>query len=201
VQNKCEQISELAIEVRPGYTIRTTEKGLLLFPYRLLQIKDITKDGRIDPSDVRTVSLPKVSDRYLVQVGDVVLSGRGQRNQAAVYKGGFEELVPGAQLWVIRVRPDRMLPAYLAWYLNQPKAQQYLSGETHGTYIPMIHKEAVMNLEVPVPSLEVQRKIVAVHELALREQGALEKLKAKRAKLVSALCGQAAEKLSTGNKL
>jgi hypothetical protein len=194
-----ERVEELAA-VRPGYTIRPPERGATLLPYRVLQIKDITPDGRINPSTVSTTFLPELSNRYLVLPGEVILSARGTRNQAAVYKGDFDKVVAGAQFWVIRPNPTRILPEYLAWYINQPVTQQYFASMTHGTYIAMIQKEAVMKLAVPVPSLDVQQRIVTVHDLAIREQDLMARLAKKRAELVNMLCREVAEGLSTGRK-
>ena len=187
-------------EIRPGYTVRRPERGATLFPYRFLQIKDVSADGRISVDGVSVIELPGMSDRYLAWDGDVVLIGRGNRNHAAVYQGEFEELVVGAQFWVIRPKRSQVLPQYLAWFINQPRTQQYFASRTHGTYIGMIQKEAVMELPVAVPPLEIQKQIVAVHALTLREQSLMEGLKSRRAELVSELCSQAVEQHSTGSK-
>ena len=188
-------------EVRAGYTFRKPEKGTELFPYPVIQIKDITPDGKLNSATVSTIFLPGLFDKQLVWSGEVVLSARGTRNRAAVYNGEFQEAVAGTQFWIIRPKKGGVLPEFLAWYLNQPQTQQYFAARTHGTYIGMIQKEAVNELRIPVPPIETQQKIVAVHELALREQGAMEQLKNKRAELVSTLCTQAAEKFSTGSKI
>ena len=180
--------------------MRKPERGTPTFPYPVIQIKDVTHDGRLDVSDVVTMELPTVPERFVLAAGDVLFCARGTRNRSAVFSGEVPDAVAGTQFFVIKVRQEHVLPEYLAWYINQDAARQYLAGCTHGSYVSMIHKEALMELPVPVPPLAVQKQILAVHELALREQRLMAEVKEKRAELVSALCGEAVERFSTGKK-
>jgi hypothetical protein len=187
------KLGQLA-EIRTGYTFRKPAKGTPVTPYLVIQIKDVRTDGKINAANLVTMNLPSVSERFFLEAGDILFCARGTRNQAAVFVGDVPEVVAGAQFFVIKVHGGKVLPEYLAWCINQQSAQKYLATCVHGTYISMIHKESLMELPIPVPSVAFQRKILAVHELALREQKLMDELKQLRAELVGELCGQAVEK-------
>jgi hypothetical protein len=193
---KLSQISE----IRAGYTFRKPEKGTPTSSYPVAQIKDVTDEGMLDVTDLVMMQLPTVPERFILQSGDVLFCARGTRTQAAVFAGDVADVVAGTQFFVIEARRDRVLPEYLAWYINQRQSQEYLAACSHGSYVSMIHKEALMDLPVTLPSLETQHKILTVHKLALREQRLLEELKQRRADLVSALCSQAVEQFPERSK-
>jgi hypothetical protein len=180
-------IGEIA-EVRAGYTVRKPEKGVPTVRYRVLQIKDVTADAALDTANLATMNLPPVSDRYFLKHGDILFCARGARNRAAVSEVEMEQVVVGAQFFVIQVKGDRLLPRYVAWYINQPTAQQYFSERASGSYVRMILVDDLLHLPVPVPPLKVQQQIAALHQLGLREQNLLERLRVKRMELLNGLC-------------
>jgi restriction endonuclease S subunit len=95
---------------------------------------------------------------------------------------------------LVIVRPDRrrVLPKYLAWAINQPDAQRRLGAEAQGTSLRMIPMAALENLDIAVPDLQTQRRIVELDALARQEGQLLRRLAALRGQLVSAILGEAA---------
>jgi restriction endonuclease S subunit len=93
------------------------------------------------------------------------------------------------------VRPDRerVLPEYLAWAINQPDAQRRLGAEAQGTSLRMIPMAVLENLEIAVPDLPTQKRIVELNALARQERQLLRQLAARREELVSAILGEAAK--------
>ena len=49
--------------------------------------------------------------------------------------------------------PQHVLPEYLAWFINQPPAQAYLTQQSRGTLVKLMPKSLFEKLEVPVPPL------------------------------------------------
>jgi restriction endonuclease S subunit len=66
----------------------------------------------------------------------------------------------------IRVLPNQLvLPAYLHWFINLATTQQKMNAFARGTTIRMISAESMEGLELELPTLDRQQKIVAAVEL------------------------------------
>ena len=55
-------------------------------------------------------------------------------------------------------------------------------------HMPVVKRGVLENIEVPLPELEIQKKIVQTVTLLEREQELLKKLAAKRKKLITEIC-------------
>ena len=86
-----------------------------------------------------------------------------------------------------------MLAEYLAWFINQPPAQAFLTRQSRGTLVKLLPKSVFEELEVPVPPLAVQRQVMEIENLRAREEGQLKRLIAARQRLVQRACLDAVE--------
>jgi restriction endonuclease S subunit len=128
-------------------------------------------------------NLSDVRADYLLKKGDVLFASRGERRRAAVVEEYLPNTIFSSQLLACAT-DESVLPAYLAWYINQQPAQRYLDENATGSYIRNVTKDAFGHLLVPVPPLETQRKIVEIYRLGLRENQLLEEIRKKRGQLV-----------------
>ena len=78
----------------------------------------------------------------------------------------------------------KIIPEYLAWYMNQKEAQNYFSEKKAGTYVPNLNKQDIMDLPLKVPPLQKQNAIAKTAILLNKEIDILEKLKANRKQLI-----------------
>ncbi len=132
--------------------------------------------------------------------GDVLFCARGTSNQAAACVVDVDRVVVGSQFFILRVSIDAVLPEYLAWYINQQPAQRYLNERTSGSHVRMILRDDLLDLPVAVPPLTVQRQILELRRLQIKEQSLLNQLRKRRQDLLSALCVEAAEKQEQRSK-
>lgn len=153
----------------------------------VIQMKDITENGRFDSDNLIRTNLNHIEERHLIKMGDIVLRSRGQTNKCALVNKDIGTTVVSAPLLIIRVSSGAVLPAYLAWYINQPTTQNYLASHARGTSVPMISKQIVEPLPVTVPSIKCQRKIVELSDMAKKEQELLKQLAMKREQYLSQL--------------
>lgn len=160
-----------ACTIHTGYTARgrlepTADGGVLA-----IQLRDISPDGLVDPERLTRVQLEDLADRYFVRAGDVVFRSRGERNTAcALDERLLEPALAVLPLMVLRPKRDVVTPEYLAWAINQPPAQRHFDVAARGTNIRMIPRSSLDDLELNVPDIETQEKIVAVNALAERER-------------------------------
>ncbi|NAZ35198.1 restriction endonuclease subunit S [Rubellimicrobium sp. CFH 75288] len=180
-------------DIRSGYTARGRLDPLRDGGVPALQLRDIATSGEAPGPDFQRYDLGQLPDRYFVRGGEVVFRSRGEPNTAAAIPDPLPEPVAVIVPLVI-LRPDRrrVLPDYLAWAINQPDAQRRLGAEAQGTSLRMIPMAVLENLEIAVPDLPTQRRIVELDALARREAQLLRRLAARREHLFSLILGEAA---------
>lgn len=160
-----------ACTIHTGYTARGRLEPAAAGGVLAIQLRDISPEGRLDPERLTRVQLDGLADRYFVRPGDVVFRSRGERNTASALNERLREpALAVLPLMVLRPRRDLVTPEYLAWAVNQPPAQRHFDSSARGTNIRMIPRSSLDDLELDVPDLETQQKIVAVDVLAERER-------------------------------
>ena len=160
-----------ACTIHTGYTARGRLEPTATGGVLAIQLRDISPDGFIDPERLARVQLDGLADRYFVRTGDVVFRSRGERNTASALNERLQEpALAVLPLMVLRPKRDVVTPEYLAWAINQPPAQRHFDVAARGTNIRMIPRSSLDDLELDVPDIATQKKIVAVDALAERER-------------------------------
>ena len=203
------QLKEIS-EIQIGYQHRDKSTPIDMGStgsHRIIQIKDLDPEGRfkdvvlerggIAPY-VWSGSLYQVTpsggaDRYLVNEGDVLFLSRGQRPHAVSIAEPLENAVAAYYFYILRTDPTHVLPEYLVWFINQPKAQSYLERRQRGSHIKMIPKAAFEELEVAIPPLATQRIIVELERLRQKEEHTMNRLADARKRLVNGIALRAAQ--------
>lgn len=163
-----------------GYPFRSRLERNEQGDVSVIQMKDITEANQLETRNLLRILMPGVKDHHLVQAQDIVFRSRGQTTTSAFINQELDKAVIAAPLLRIRVKGDKVLPGYLSWYINQPATQAYLAGHARGTAVPMIGKQTVEEMEIMIPPLMQQQKILELAELAAQEQQLLGKLAHKR---------------------
>lgn len=158
-------------EIRAGVTLRgrdatrPTPEGALHF----LRIGDISRDGRIARDRIIRINPAEtISPDQLLRKGDVLVASRGGRNTAAAFQLDLPDAIAGAQFFVVQPR-SIVLPEFLAWYLRSEPARKHFDNRRKGTYVQLIRRADLAEIDVPIPPVEVQRAVVAFSELAEQE--------------------------------
>lgn len=150
-------------------------KGLQQGAMGLVQSSAIGPHGAVQAAKVDRTSPHHIrfGEEDLLQKEDVLFIGRGAQNLAAVWPGAEEDTVASSMLFVIRPDPARILPAYLAAYLNSRPAQAQLAQYRKPGSTPAISRQALDQLAVPLPPMAEQWRMVA---LARTVQGTVHNL-------------------------
>jgi len=74
----------------------------------------------------------------------------------------LQNALAAATFYIVRPKASRVLPGYLAWWLNLPRVQAEIDASPRGTSIAYIDREALETLHVPAPPLSVQQRIEQV---------------------------------------
>jgi len=169
--------------IRSGYLFRERIKPDTGGQYRVVQVGDISPDAEFPNGSLAQVSLPDVKQTQILEAGDVLFISRGPRKKAVAITEPLENTIATSQFFV--VRPDeKVLPEFLAWYINQRPAQRYIEEHSTGTSASLINLEALKTLPVETPPLETQTRIVKIHQLSLREKDLMEAIQDRRRALI-----------------
>ena len=148
---------------------------------RFIQIKDLDPQKR----DLVAGKRPTAKRAIAAQMGDVLLAARGGQAVVAgdAAGAGLEGAYPTLDVYLIRPDQKRVDPAYLAAWLTFEPIRSNLQASTTGALIPRIPIGSLKDLSVPLPSLERQRQVGALFQLAHREASLLDQLAANTAQL------------------
>ncbi len=150
------KLGEIA-KMEYGYTETAKSKG----DARYIRITDISNDGHLRADGEKYVNITKASQPYQLHAGDVLVARTGATYGKTMI---FSEEYPAVfASFLIRLILDttKILPEYY-WafaqtsdYWNQAKVL------VTGGVQPQFNGNALKHLSIPLPSLEVQKRIVA----------------------------------------
>lgn len=162
-------IEEVA-EVQMGYHFRSRLEEAEEGNVKVIQMKDLLKDNTIDFNSLKKISLQEVPTRHLAKKGDVLFRSRGNIPMAALVDRDVENTIVGSPLLQISVtQKDLVLPEYLCWFINHRKTQSIFERNKKGSFISMLSLRWFKGLEVEIPDIAIQQKIIEITTLATEE--------------------------------
>jgi restriction endonuclease S subunit len=173
------KLKNIISEIKAGYSFRGKIVSVKGSDTAIIQLKDFDYDfQQINPP---SVFLPKKTFKevHFLKRGDVLFIAKGVRNNAVTYK--TENLAVASSIFfIIKADDNKVLPEYLSWYINSKKAQAYLNSIKSGTSTVNINKDALLNMEVDLPDLEIQYKIGDFYNLCRKEYELINRLMEKK---------------------
>lgn len=188
------RIPEIA-RVTTGYQTRKAVENEGLGSHFLLQIRDFDEARETIHADgMIRFTPPSAKREHVLQAGDVLFLSRGQKNFGFAVPELPHPTLASSYFFVLRPEESISGP-YLAWYLNQPAAQRHFKRlATSGAHMPVVTRDVLDRLVIPVPDLATQAKIVALDALATAQTKLLAELAGKKRALADAACMHAATK-------
>lgn len=175
-------LAEVA-SISTGYSYRggfvASEDGL-----PVIQLRDLDDSGNIGMASLLRGGADSATDVHFVKPENLIFRSRGTRLTASLVPAGAVRLLLAAPLLRIEINTDTLLPGYLAWYINSRKGQDYVNSRTKGSTVRMIDIQAMREMPVPVPPLEVQHAACTLIALRNRESELSAQLLERRAALI-----------------
>ena len=187
VQKQSVRLAELSA-VRMGVTLRGRDatRPVEGGSCRLVRISDVSQDGTWLNADFAHIEpAERIRDDHFLRSGDVLFPNRGTRTTAIAFRMEQPRIIAGAQFFVLRPNVARVVPEYLAWFLRSESAARHFEERRKGTYVQIVERRDLEDLDLPLPPLEMQRKIVEAAALAIEERSLSEKIAVLRARLVA----------------
>ena len=168
-----------------------------IIPYKVITLKSFNPNGslRVDNLDA-FISKEKIKETYLTQVDDVLIRLR-EPNIAINITEENSGLVIPSFVASIRVDKTKVDNKFLTYYLNSTTAKRALNSSITGTAINMIKTKELENLDIQLPSLQEQKKIVEFLDLTSKEINLLEELKNQKEKYYKEVFNNILKKVGT----
>ena len=179
-------LSEIA-DIYSGYLFRTKVENVEKGSFQVLQMANVAKSGDIDWSSLSRVNIDSVKSIQMIQRGDILFKAKGFSHTAILVDRTEKNTIASSFFFIVRVNSMNVLPEYVTWYINQKPAQQYLARTSAGTGIRYVNRANLRGLEIVVPDLVTQKKVVKLHTLNQREKHLLTEIQKKRQKLIDAV--------------
>jgi restriction endonuclease S subunit len=182
-------------DIQMGYQFRGKVEPDPKGTHKVMQIRDFDEFQNLNVEGMYTVTPKSDAVRYMVSKGDVLFLSRGQRNFAIPIDYDLENTIAASYFFILRTKIRKVLPEYLAWYINQTPAQEYLHNiARRGTHMPLVPLSVFADLPIEVPDIKTQSTIVELSNLMEKERLLLNRLQDRRTYLVKAACLKAAKK-------
>ena len=140
-----------------GFTASAEENGNA----RFVRITDISPDGRIRKDEPKFITLTSDSEPYLLKKGDLLVARTGATYGKTML---FDEEYPAVfASYLIRLKfpSDVLLPEFYWSFAQSEKYWKQARSLVSGGGQPQFNGNALTQIQIPLPPLEIQREIVA----------------------------------------
>lgn len=159
--------------VQMGYTFRGAIKNNDDGNMFVISAKDVRNNFIITNKGLKKIDHP-INENRLLKEDDVILSNRMYFKASVVDID--ENTIAASSIYVLRVDKKIILPEYLALWINSHKGQSVLDRNSTGMTIKTILKTNLENIEIDIPDLDNQQKII---ELSRAKNILIDKIKQK----------------------
>jgi restriction endonuclease S subunit len=149
-----------------------------------LQSKHFDEYGKLQAVLYKDLPAEGISEKHLLKNGDVLFAAKGTKNFAAIFENHNEPSVASTSFFVLRLTDKKVLPDYLAWFLNSSPTQSLLKAQAIGTSMASISKVVLESLEISVPGIETQQAILQISELRNKEKNLKSEIEKLREQLI-----------------
>ncbi len=173
------KLHEIA-DIKTGITFRNRLLDNLDGEIEVIQMRDINPDLSISNGLVR-ISSEQIKPKHFLQPGQLILLAKGKSTRACMIGAAAKKRVISSAFFSIRIKPtQQVLPGYLQWFLNLPQSEAYFRSNASGTSMFSLPMSVLKNLDVAVPPLPVQERIVHLVQDREQEKATLATLEEKK---------------------
>lgn len=144
-----------------GYTFRGAIQANSEGEVRVIQAKNVLENNRIDQENLVRIYQQDFRTNSYVKKGDVLLTSRGVFRASAIHFSE-KDILASSSVYILRPKISKILPDYLAIYLNSELGQKEIYRNLSGVAISIILRRNLEDLPILVPSLEKQQRIIDI---------------------------------------
>ncbi len=189
------KIKDIA-EVLPGFSTKGAIKNEPGGTHQVIMARHLTKDKPhkyIEEHHLRITPERNV-DKYTLHPGDILFMSRGSKNLAYLLESFPEPAIAPSTFYILKPQ-EGVVPGYLSWCINQIAIQVQLNELRTGAGAPMIPRQGFMDVWIPLPDLENQKKFAELAALLSEEYSLRKNILEETEKLHTIIGYQALTKL------
>jgi restriction endonuclease S subunit len=179
------------VKIRSGMVVAKTsnnDERLLTDAFvRMIGTSDFDEDLNLRNDLEPNVLYKESISRNFLQTNEILFNAKGNRFFAYLFQGEYENTIASAVFLVLTLIDDKINPAYLTWYLNHPETLKIFNSKKTSQTIPSVTKQELGELEIPIPDLSTQEKIVQIDQLKRQRTQIKKKLIASQEALIDTL--------------
>ena len=140
-----------------GYTDKAKETGDI----RFIRITDIDENGYLKSNDKKYISLTEESRNYLVRHGDLLMARTGATYGKTLFIDTNETSAYAS--FLIKITPSEKLNSRYYWHFSKSELYwKQANNLVSKAGQPQFNANSLKNVKIPIPSLEIQSRIVQV---------------------------------------
>lgn len=175
--NKEFKLSDI-VNIRSGMVVPKTvnnDESLLTDAFvRMIGTSDYDDDGNLRKDLEANVLIKPSIEKNFLQYNEILFNAKGRRFFAALFRNEYSFTIASASFLVLTIQDHYVLPEFLVWYLNHSETLKVFDYKISTQNIPSITKQELGDLEIIIPNLDTQKKIVELDSLK-KEQVAIQK--------------------------
>ena len=156
---KIKKLKEICAKITDGthQTPKYFDEGVIF-----LSSKNVTS-GKIDWDNIKYIDVKQhleMHKRVAPRVGDILLAKNGTTGVAAMVDRDvvFDIYVSLAHIRVL----EEVTPEFMLYFINSPIAKKQFNKRLKGSGVPNLHLEEIREVEILLPPLSEQQRIVAI---------------------------------------
>lgn len=159
--------------ISSGINERRNPQGTIYY----LGASDFIKTHTINPLIEPSLMPSSKFEKHYLTKDDIVVLAKGHNGFIAhIIQNDSKPMVASSVFMVLHNVVSSVIPQYISWYINLESTQKELRGYSRGTALPAINRTILGNLDIKIPSLSIQKKIIAIDYLKKQESKLTEQL-------------------------
>lgn len=150
-------LKDIVLRIDRGLSSHYTKDGT--FKVQMISIKDID-NSEINSNNIEYVNVrdKTVIEKARIQPGEILLASKGNYYKSALVKQKDSNYIISSNIILLKVK-NQILPEFVVAYLNSPIGQKELSNKATGSYIKYLNIDSLLDIPIPIPSIEKQKLI------------------------------------------
>jgi len=142
-----------------GLTAKASKETLNI---RYLRISDITDQGNLKNNDPRFLDLNEQEfNKYRLYEGDILIARSGSVGRVYLHHDYKQKVVFASYLIRFKLDTNQIIPKFFFYYGLSPLYKKYIEDTLKIVAQPNINAKEYSNLQIPLPPLPEQKRIVA----------------------------------------
>ena len=166
MNGKIKHITDIAmIKARVGWQRLTTAEYLSAGDYYLITGTDFKNDGKIDFNKCVFVTKERyeMDENIQVHKNDILITKDGTLGKVAYLNDEPDKLTTlNSGVFRIKVTDKNVLPRYIYHYFNSKAFRDFVESVKTGSTIPHLTQEKLVSLNIPIPNIKEQEKIINI---------------------------------------